>query len=132
MSWMQSIAQKLEKYRDFQADEKDPFVRQLTDYLRGESNLNYSDTVLERTVQDVLMLDEDLLAFVKKFILEQQMDADGLACGTYFTMEEFLENTGYNPVTAAIYFQMYRQDKAAALKAFLMQDFIEGEPKEED
>lgn len=127
MSWLQSIAMRLQKYEKSRIDDKDPFVRKLIYFLHEESGIEYNQTVLEHTVKDVMALDEDLLAFVKKFIMDKTMDAGELACEPYFTMDEFLKNTGYNPITAAIYFQMYRQNKAAALKAFLMQDYIESE-----
>lgn len=129
MAWMQSVVQRMTQYQNSRVDEKDPFVRQLVHFLREESGMEYTRTVLEHTVKDVLALDADLLAFVKKFIMGNQVDTGDLACEPYFTMAEFLENTGYNPVTAAIYFQMYRQNKAAALKTFLMQDIIAGEPE---
>lgn len=132
MAWIRSITQQLKKYQDLQPEAKDPFVEKLKSYLWEESGLNYSPVVLQHTVKDVLRLDEDLLSFVKKFIMEKRIEPEALACEPCFTMEQFLEKTGYNPITAAIYFQMYRENEAEALKAFLMQDCIEGELPEQE
>lgn len=131
MSWLQSLTMRLQKYEKSRVDENDPFVSKLVCFLQEGSGMAYQQTVLDRTVKDVLALDEDLLAFVKRFIMDEAVDPGELVCEPYFTMDEFLRNTGYNPVTAAIFFQMYRQDRAAALKAFLMQDVIEAESQPE-
>lgn len=125
MSWLESLTTRLQKYERFPVDENDPFVKKLILFLQEGSGMAYHQAVLHHTVNDVMTLDADLLAFVKRFIMEETVDSGELACEPYFTMDEFLNNTGHNPVAAAIYFQMYRQDRAAALKTFLMQDVIE-------
>lgn len=121
MAWIDHVKDFFEHNKNH----KDPFDAELTKYLMEESGLGYDKVTCDRTVFDVLNMDEDLLDFVKAFVQTGNVEGEDLSCDAYFTMEEFLEQTGYNPITAALMFQHYRNDPIAALRGLMMHDVIE-------
>ena len=123
MAWLK-YARELVGRKDNQIS---PFEKKLTAYLRDTSGLRYTEAVLQQTVSDVLELDVDLLEFVQRFIEDGETDGNGLHCDHYFTMKEYLEETGSTPVAAALLFQMYRSDPMETLKMLLRQDSIQAD-----
>lgn len=125
---------KVSSYFDFQRKPKHALVPLIRKYLMEDSGKEYGEFACERTIHDVLALDEDLLEYVKDFLENGSADCEEFVCGNDFTMEELLETSAFDPITAALMVQFYRRDRAQSLQTLLSHDLIikleETEPKQ--
>ena len=118
------FVEKVSSYFDFQRKPKHALVPLIRKYLMEKSGRTYDEFACERTIHDVLTMDEDLLEYVKDFLENGIADCEEFVCGNDFTMEELLETSAFDPITAALMVQFYRRDRVQALQTLLSHDLV--------
>lgn len=122
MSWVNHL--KPHGKREPKQKRKVVFEKKLAAYLSSETGVDYSEYSLRQTVDDVEELDGDLKRFLEKFVDTGEIDARGLGCDEYVSIDELIKELSYNPVTAALLVQLYRERPILALKVLMSHDLV--------
>ena len=80
---------------------------------------------LKETVEEVVGMDDDLLAYVHGPIMGQGVTETPIAC-EIVSISELVNGAGYTPVSAALFIQWYRRDPKRAAAFLLQHDAIVG------
>ena len=100
------------------------FEDELRERLRTQ-DARYRGEVLEGTVADVLALDEDLFACVRRFVMEGAWDGTQVEC-PFGTLDDLTATGAFTPVAAALFAQWAREDPKEAARYLLGRDSVSG------
>lgn len=78
---------------------------------------------LNKTIEDVFAMDDDLKEYVVTFIQDQTKFETSIACEV-ITVMQMLQTGDFTPVTAALFMQWYRRDPKNATAFLIQRDTI--------
>lgn len=100
------------------------FEDELRDRLRT-MDARYRGEALEETVADILTLDEDLFAYVKRYVMEGVQEGTQVGCA-FATLDDLVATGSFTPVSAALFAQWAREEPREAARYLLRRDKLEG------